>query len=41
MLITWAGKATTKDGHEFLTNRTTIVRMQKDYYDANVSAPVF
>ena len=41
MLITWAGTATTKDGREFLTNRTTIVRMQKDYYDANVSAPVF
>ena len=32
MLITWAGTATTKDGREFLTNRTTIVRMQKDYY---------
>ena len=36
MLITWAGTAKTKDGHEFLTNRTSIVRLQKDYYQPEI-----
>ena len=30
MLITWAGKATTKDGRGFLTNYTTIVHGKKN-----------
>ena len=36
MLITWAGAAKTKEGREFLTNRTSIVRLQKDYYQPEI-----